>query len=396
MNTQLIPGLILLTFCLIVTPLFASDNEEIHIKLEKVVTDSDGPLYGMSNIFFRALQNDFKYPSEWKNPEFAMISEGDGFETVYAMRYEDQEGKVQYVVDTNSDYDFTNENILDFEHQENRSVADVLVNIKPIISNDKRITVNFQIITAESYTYARINEYRSGKIIHNGESFDVMLRPLSRGNPFYEISPWFVFLIDFNKDGLFSEQWQVSKDGNLLPSESIDMTQPFMLNKKVYEVSEIDPIGSTMIIRRSSETEALVEGFKVPNFNTVDMNGVNKDLLSYLDKPILLEFWSTSCPFCEAVRSDLNELYNIHGENFTLLVFPRESDNKQVESHLNEYPKKGTFIAHDESVWSTFNPLSVTPKFYLIDKDGTIQMKGRGTNILEPLKVMLNNLTIDS
>ncbi|MCW9713198.1 TlpA family protein disulfide reductase [Aliifodinibius salicampi] len=180
--------------------------------------------------------------------------------------------------------------------------------------------------------------------------------------------------------------------GALVSSEKIDITQPFLINGNTYEVSYIDSTGFQIFLQPSNETEAPVRGLTAPNFQATDLEGNEHNLHSYFGEPVLLEFWSKYCPYCKEVRPDLNQLQEEYCEDFTLMTMARETDRNELKEHLKKNPKQGIFVLRNDEAWNTFNPITATPTFYLIDSDGTIKMKGIGAEKIEVVEKMLQNL----
>jgi hypothetical protein len=105
-----------------------------------------------------------------------------------------------------------------------------------------------------------------------------------------------------------------------------------------------------------------------------------------------LEFWSTTCPFSEKTRPDINRIHETHHEAFNLISTPREKNIDEIGKHLSEYPKPGTLLVHNEIVWQELNPLPVSPLYYLVNSNGRILMKAQGANSIKPLEEKLNRL----
>ncbi|MGM0589241.1 MAG: TlpA family protein disulfide reductase [Bacteroidota bacterium] len=379
-------------FILIISLLFlgcSDKKDEIKINLERIITKAETveSFPGLSNIFFETPEKNFTYSKNWTNPEVAVLSEGEGFKTVHVLRHNQNNGKFEYYVDTDADLDFTDESQLNFVQRGERLIADVLVTIKP-----QDIPVYFQVMEKGKWTYGRISEFRKGNITIKGEPVDFILRPRFRNHPIYSDSSGTTFLIDFNSNGNYTSQWKVTDDDKLLASEEIDITQPFQIDGEKYEVKNIDSKGSSLTIIESDTEVAPVQGFKTPNFIAEDLEGKPQSLTDFLDKPVLLEFWSTSCPFCEVVRPELNKIKEQYDDRLNLVIMARGKDKSEIKEHLKEYPKKGHFLLHSDKAWNTFNPVIATPTFYLIDNSNTIQIKTTGANTINVIKEKLKEI----
>lgn len=371
-----------------------TQNGKNKIELERVITKAGTAesFPGLSNIFFQEPEQDFIYPNEWENPEVAELSKGEDFNTVYVLRYETEKGKTKYYVDTNGNFDFTDEDSLTFVRQGERAIADVPVTIKPTTPDMESIRVHFQIMEKGKWTYGLISEYRKGNITINGKTYAIILRPRYRNTPFYTLTPGTTFLIDTNSDGEYTRQWELTDTNEILSSEQVDITQPFRINGETYRVATIDIEGKILTIHKSEIEEAPVIGFQAPEFVATDLEGKTQKLTNYLDELVLLEFWSTTCPFCEQLRPELNSVVNQYESDLKLVVMARESVKNKIENHLKKYPKKGNFLLHSDEAWEKYNPIMATPTFYLIDESGTIKIKTSGENTIDVIKSKLEEI----
>lgn len=376
----------------------SNGKDEIKINLERIITEAETveSFPGLSNIFFETPEKNFNYQEGWSNPEVAILSEGKGFKTVHVLRYSQGNGNFKYCVDTDSDLDFTDETRLNFVQRGERAIADVLVTIKPNDTSLEDMPVYFQIMVLEKWTYGIISEYRQGNITINGDTFDLILRPRFRNHPIYSDSSGTTFLIDSDFNGSYTRQWEITDENKLLASEEIDITQPFQINGKKYEVKNIDSEGNFLTIIGSDTEIAPVQGFKTPDFVAENLEGKPKSLTDFLDKPVLLEFWSTSCPFCEQVRPELNKIKELYSNNINLVIMAREKDKSEIKEHLKEYPKQGHFLLHSDKAWDTYNPILATPTFYLIDNTGTVIIKTSGANTINVIKEKLEEIASKS
>lgn len=371
-------------------------RNQIEISLDKEILPTGGRLAGIHNIFFSLPDDEgLRYPPQWDSVEVAKVASGKGFEPIYAIRYTDETGAVQHMIDTDADLNFTEERPLYFQAQDKRAIANVRVQIHPTSkSSATSYEIDYQIIKSEDgYTYARISEYRSARLDVNGQSYGVVLRPSSKDDPFFSLSPRTRLFIDQNQDGNLEEGWIVTEDGTVLATEEVDITKPFMLKGQPYVVSDLDSLGTRLLLETSDVEVAPAVDFTAPELGASGLDGTQHQLGDYRGKVVLLEFWSVYCSFCEHVRPQLNLLDEQYSsDEFAVLAIAKESDKEEIINHLNEHPKEATVLLYDESAWQEFNLLTATPTFYLIDRKGIIKLQGRGVSIIESLKVLVEEL----
>src|SRR5512141_1509181 len=90
-------------------------SDPVTIALEPRLLPNAAPLFGMSNLFFKAPDGvRVRCPAEWQKVQIADIVEGGRFRPVWAVFFTDRAGSVQYVVDSDSDGDVTSEKPLVF------------------------------------------------------------------------------------------------------------------------------------------------------------------------------------------------------------------------------------------------------------------------------------------
>jgi cytochrome oxidase Cu insertion factor (SCO1/SenC/PrrC family) len=359
----------------------ALDRQEV--KLEKKILSSTGKLEGITNIFFLSLKDSrFQYLQDWKDIEIAAVLENQAFVPVYAMRYKNLSGQLKYVVDTDGDLDFRNEAVLQFQPNDNLQIADALLLVQPADKKKDAHKVNYQIITSnDGYTYARISEYRQGKIHLGNRSYGLLLRPRFRNSPLYNLSGGMLCLLDLDQDGSFSSMWRMSGEGKISPTEEIAIALPFFLDGKKLKVVQLDAAGTHLVVESTTEETAISLGFKAPDFTVVDADGKIFNLKQLKGKIVFLEFWSVSCPFCKQILPQVNSVIKDKaGKDFVALAIAREGNRGEIETHLKQHPRNAIVAANEKSTWQTYNDQGVTPAFYLIDQQGVVRFSGFGSS----------------
>lgn len=378
-------------FALLALLLFSSQIMGQTVLLQKKFLPSTGPFTGISNIFFAKLDNkQVQYPADWKQPEISPVLENPAFVPIYVIRYKATNGDMTYVVDTNGDLDFRTEPILEFRQLEAMRIADFELTIRPLESNKAAPwKINYQIMLSnDGYSYARISEYRQGQIRIGEQTFGMILRPRARSQPSFGLSGDTICLIDLNRDGDFSERWRLSARGDILPNEEIKLSSPFILAGEKLRIVELDPAGSGLKIKPSSEDVSISPGFKAPEFALKGIDNNSYSLASLKGKILLLEFWSVSCPYCQRILPDVNALIKKDaGKDFVALAVAKEEDAEEIKRHLKDEPRNATVVLKDKVTWQTYNSESITPTYYLIDPQGVVRLSGHGASP-EQLKVI--------
>lgn len=367
----------------------AQSMEVYEGKLKKELYSSE-KLYGMSNIFLSKLNNEqIKYPSSWKKIDIAELLGNGEFKRVYIIRYSDAENKIKYTVDTDADFNFNNEVPLEFDNIKDLQVADIQIKVQKISDDRYFQMVNYQIILAKEWTYRRIREYRYGEIKFNNKNVKIMLRS-KYGFPMYDISDETELFLDFNQDGKINEDWYLDSTGNTVASENLSITNPFVFNGHKFEVVKLSPDGMQLSIKATAKDTALAIGFKMPDFNGKDKEGVIHNLKEFKGKKILIEFWSINCPHCERIRPAINSLINSYSRsNFVSIAIPRETSADKINAYIKDHQYNSTLLYVDDNTKKKLNPLEAFPKFILINPNGEICFQESGANYLPVIESLL-------
>lgn len=387
-----------LLFVLMACPVLCtgSANQIIQVDLHSERLDLGSKLEGMTNIFFEPFKEGAdRLPENWKDIRIADILENDALAPIRAVRYRLGD-ETHYRVDSDGDLDFLDEQVLRFHPLRDLTVAEAVVQVRPLTDGDQAQThsrsqgsegsvgqeafeIPYQIILSKEYAYARIAEGRRGRMILDGSSYDVFLRPRSRNHPLYALSQETVCLIDFNQDATFSSAWEISPAGGVLRAENIDLTAPFLLGKQRMQAVSLDRHGTRLILQPSSQEQAVSIGFQAPPFRLHSLAGDSFESAKLNGKIVLLEFWSVHCPWCARSRPQVNELIaRNRGADFVALAVARETDGEEVGSYLAQYPLQAEVALYHESLWRTYNPETVTPLYCLIDPHGTVALLAAG------------------
>jgi thiol-disulfide isomerase/thioredoxin len=318
----------------------------------------------------------------------------EDFFPINIIRYTDRSDSMRYVVDTNGDSNLNNEPALKFRGLLHISIADVPLKITRK-SNHESWNVTYQVILADDYSYARIAEYRVGTLSLAHDHYPILLRPLSRKSPYFSLSGETLCFVDMNSDGCFANNWRITDGGEILASEEVSLSEPFIVAGQKWEAVSVDSAGSTLLLKRSSKNEAISIGFRAPTLQFEDLNGLRHDLTEARGKVVLLTFWSTDCPFSEKVRPSLDSMiHQYDSKSFSAFALSRETEVNEIKSYLENHPYEGTLGIPDSTFWHKYNSRTITPLFYLIDRNGIIALIGSGASMVPVLQSMIQRLLV--
>jgi peroxiredoxin len=120
-------------------------------------------------------------------------------------------------------------------------------------------------------------------------------------------------------------------------------------------------------------------GEAVPDFELADTEGKPVRLSHYLGKPVLVHFWSASCPFVARYESRIGELVETYGDQGVAIL--------GIASNVNETPEQIRSVAasrnlgypvlldSDQEIADRFGAIT-TPHVFIIDQKGRLAYEG--------------------
>lgn len=243
-----------------------------------------------------------------------------------------------------------------------------------------RRRVPYQILLSDDgYTYARVAEYLSGHLRIRGREYALKVRSASRNDPFYGPNANTVFLIDLDGDGKCAESATMTTDAGPTAAEQVFPRMPFRLAGNAFEVTDVDSIGTRLVLRPSTVRVAAVENFKAPTLAAKTLTDSASRLSAQGGKVVLIEFWSVSCGFSEKVRPAVNDLAAaVRGKPFTWVAMARENDASEVRRLLVEHRMDATVTVIDSTAWNGYDPMGATPLFVVVDRNGIVRLRAVG------------------
>ncbi len=118
---------------------------------------------------------------------------------------------------------------------------------------------------------------------------------------------------------------------------------------------------------------------KAPDITVTTLDD-QKIALGKPGKPVLVNFWATTCPGCIAEMPHLAEMKRQLGDRFTLIAVAMAYDPlDQVKNYINAHDYPFAFV-HDSDgrIAEAFGGVSLTPTSFLIAPNGNIVYKKVG------------------
>jgi len=115
-----------------------------------------------------------------------------------------------------------------------------------------------------------------------------------------------------------------------------------------------------------------------PNFSLPEVYGGRVDLDSYRGRPVLLVFWTTSCPICQRELPMLSQLApTFRSKGVTLLPINLDGET-QAADYLSSNSLNLTSLFDSSNKVARAYSVGGVPKFVFIDKDGKIRRSSSG------------------
>lgn len=135
-------------------------------------------------------------------------------------------------------------------------------------------------------------------------------------------------------------------------------------------------------------------GEKAPSVTVEASDGQVLDL-SLPKKPVLVNFWATSCPSCISKMPDLAKLKADYGDRFELLAISMDYDPPQhVANFIAANPYPFNFIQDSDGALSeAFGKIRLTPTTFLIAPNGNIVYRKIGDADMALLNTRIDQLS---
>ena len=145
--------------------------------------------------------------------------------------------------------------------------------------------------------------------------------------------------------------------------------------------------------------QRLTPGNPAPDFSAQSLDGDQINLAQMQGKVIVLTFWSTRCQICHAEIPKLNQIVDRYrGQDVVFLALTMENDVK-VHPYLKKNPFNFEILPNSFGVVMKYADLDQGgrinmgfPAYFLINKQGTIELKANGWDKSSNLDAQISRL----
>ena len=134
-----------------------------------------------------------------------------------------------------------------------------------------------------------------------------------------------------------------------------------------------------------------------PNFNAKTMSGEKFNNESVKGKVVLLEFWTTWCPYCFEEAPVVDKLAKEYGDKgLIVLTINVGESKKKVKQYLDTNPRTTRVVLTEDTNLAAMYQATVYPIYVVIGRDGYIAGEQRFAGGEDALRKLLASAGIGS
>ena len=122
-----------------------------------------------------------------------------------------------------------------------------------------------------------------------------------------------------------------------------------------------------------------LRGKPAPDLEVKDINGSSISLADLKGKTVLLDFWTTWCPPCQADAPSLEKLNQKYGnKNLAIVGVSVNEPRATVEQYLKKHPHSFPVVLSTENQLSRPYEIAIFPTYLIVGPDGTLMTVEQG------------------
>ena len=134
-------------------------------------------------------------------------------------------------------------------------------------------------------------------------------------------------------------------------------------------------------------------GYLSPDFLLKTVDGREVRLSYYLDKRVIVNFWSTRFPFCLTELKNYSRSLAENSDKLVVIAINRGEASIIVDNFLNSYirPSNIVFVVDpDDTIYGRYNGTSM-PESFFIDTSGVIRDHKLGELVYDEMRKRIND-----
>lgn len=142
---------------------------------------------------------------------------------------------------------------------------------------------------------------------------------------------------------------------------------------QITPANTIAPGSSTTYEPPKSANDQVRIGSLAPDFNLNNLNNQVIKLSQFRGKPVLMNFWATWCPPCEAELPMLEQTYQANSDKLVILGVNMREDADTVAGRVDKAGLKYPIVLDGNGDVTNRYQVRVFPTSLFIDKNGIVQ-----------------------
>ena len=139
------------------------------------------------------------------------------------------------------------------------------------------------------------------------------------------------------------------------------------------------------------------EGQPAPRFRAKTTTGESFTNDSVKGKVVLLQFWTTWCPYCKKEQSLVDSIdREFAGKGVIVLAIDVAESKKKVRQYLQDSPRSCRVVLTEDTNLAAMYQANSYPIYVVIDRDGNIAAEQRGAGGERSLRRMLRKAGVEA
>jgi thiol-disulfide isomerase/thioredoxin len=138
------------------------------------------------------------------------------------------------------------------------------------------------------------------------------------------------------------------------------------------------------------------DGQPAPRFHAKTLTGDTYTNQSIKGKVVLLQFWTTWCPYCKEEQSLVDSIdREFAGKGVVVLAINVAESKKKVKQYLQGNPRSCRIVLTEDTNLAAMYQANAYPIYVVIDRDGNIAAEQRGAGGERSLRRMLHKAGVE-
>ena len=123
------------------------------------------------------------------------------------------------------------------------------------------------------------------------------------------------------------------------------------------------------------------DGDPAPRFHAKTLTGETFTTESVKGKVVLLQFWTTWCPYCRSEQELVDDIHQeFAGKGLVVLAIDVGESKKTVRKYLADHPRSCPIVLNEDTNLAAMYAANAYPIYVVIHRDGDIAGTQRGAS----------------